>query len=105
MSVRAKRVEVQMHHHDVVYLDKCVFSSLHLPGDAPIWVTSSSEGKDLSNLWSGIFVGRQASSRAWYRTANGTGMPQHFQFDLGVSAKLNSFKLLQRGVFDHEALV
>ncbi|WP_257669232.1 DUF4998 domain-containing protein [Parapedobacter tibetensis] len=104
-STHASTVEVQMQHHEHIDLDKSLFSPLYLPGDAPIWVTSSSEGNDLSNLWSGIFLGRQASSRAWYRTADGTGMPQHFQFDLGVSAKLNSFKLLQRGAFDHEALV
>lgn len=104
-SAGASTVEVQMQHHENVDLDKSLFSPLYLPGDAPIWKTSSSEGNDLSNLWSGIFIGRKAESRAWYRTADGTGMPQHFQFDLGVSAKLNSFKLLQRGVFDHESLV
>ncbi|MGV3763731.1 DUF4998 domain-containing protein [Parapedobacter sp.] len=101
----ASVVEVSMQHHENIDLDKSLFAPLYLPGDAPIWVTSSSEGNDLSNLWSGIFHGTRAASRAWYRTADGTGMPQHFQFDLGVSAKLNNFKLLQRGVFDQQSLV
>lgn len=104
-STTAAIVDVEMQYHENIDLDKSLFSPLYLPGDAPIWVTSSSEGNDLSNLWSGIFIGKKAISRAWYRTADGTGVPQHFQFDLGVSAKLNSFKLLQRGVFDQQSLV
>lgn len=104
-STNASTVEVQMQYHENTELNKSLFSAVYLPGDAPIWVTSSSEGNDLSNLWNGIYIGRQASSRAWYRTADGTGMPQHFQFDLGITARLNSFTFWQRGVFDHESLV
>ena len=98
-------VEIQMQQRENIDLDKSLFAEFHLPGDAPIWVTSSSQGNALSNLWSGIFTGTTAAGRGWYRTADGAGYPQRFQFDLGVSAKLNSFTFWQRGVIDQQTLV
>ncbi len=82
-------------------LDKSLFAPYPLPGDA---APAAFENNKLSNLWSGVFVGNQAVG-AWYRTVDGSGMPHHFNFDLGVVAKLTSLRVWQRGAFDQASLV
>src|SRR3546814_2004550 len=74
-------------------LDKENFRPLILPTDAPKYKQSV-----LTNLWSDNIEGYGAGTTGWYRTANGSGMPQHFTFDLGVKAKLGRYQLWQRGV-------
>ncbi|MEC3878964.1 DUF4998 domain-containing protein [Parapedobacter sp. 10938] len=84
-----------------VELDKSLFSIYPLPGDA---VAASFANNNLASLWSGVFIGNQAAG-AWYRTVDGSGMPHHFNFDLGVVAKLTSLRVWQRGAFDQNSLV
>lgn len=71
----------------------------HLDTEAPAF-----SGSKMSNLWSGNFIGT-TSTTAWYRTDNGSGIPHHFTFDLGVRAKLSRFVFWQRGAFDREDLL
>lgn len=71
----------------------------HLDTEAPAF-----SGSRMSNLWSGNFVGT-AGTTAWYRTDNGSGIPHHFTFDLGVNAKLSRFVFWQRGAYDREDLL
>lgn len=56
------------------------------------------QGGPLHNLWNDRFSGGSSSRDTWTRTANGTGMPHHLTFDMGVQAKLSRFVLHQRGV-------
>jgi hypothetical protein len=87
---------------DNIELDRSLYAAYPLPGDA---LSQATAGNVLANLWSGVFAGTAASSGSWYRTANGSGMPHHFQFDLGIITKLNRYKLWQRGtVSEHNLL-
>lgn len=97
----ATTVEVQMQHRENIDLDKSLFSELALPGDGE---KQDIVGMQLSNLWSGVLAGNQEVG-AWYRTKNGSIFPLHFQFDLGVAAKLNSFTMWQRGTLSEHNLV
>ena len=99
-STSASIQEVQMLQHEGD-LDKSLFSELNLPGDG---VKQNLPGMKLANLWSGVLQGDQEAG-GWYRLNNGLTFPMRFQFDLGVQAKLNSFTMWQRGVFDQQSLV
>jgi hypothetical protein len=66
-----------------VELDKSRFREVKLPTDA----SASNRGT------------------AWYRTANGSGIPHHFTFELGVTAKLSRYIQHQRGVVSEASLV
>src|SRR3546814_19554256 len=81
-------------------LDKENFRPLILPTDAPKYNQSV-----LTNLWSDNIEGYGAGTTGWYRTANGSGMPQHFTFDLGVKVKLGRYQLWQRGVVSQTSLL
>ncbi|TJZ62935.1 DUF5126 domain-containing protein [Sphingobacterium olei] len=72
----------------------------NLPTEAPGW----QGGSVMSNLWSGVFVGT-TNSQAWYRTDERSGIPHHFTFDMGKTAKLSRFVYWQRGAFDREDLL
>lgn len=72
-----------------------------LPGDAPDWTGS---GNAMSNLWSGVLAG-SADNKAWYRTNNGSGIPHHFQFDLGVRTRLTGLRIWQRGTVNEHNLL
>lgn len=78
-------------------LDKARFREVRLPTDAPHW----NNAVLMSHLWSNSLEGGSAASNrgtAWYRTANGSGIPHHFTFELGVTAKLSRYVQHQRGV-------
>src|SRR5690606_4177091 len=46
-----------------------------------------------------------APARAWYRTANGSGIPHHFQIDLGRAVAISKIRLWQRGsMTEHQLL-
>lgn len=82
-------------------VDPALFSRYGLPGDAPDWDGS---GNDFTNLWSGVLAGG-APARAWYRTANGSGIPHHFQIDLGRAVAISKIRLWQRGsMTEHQLL-
>lgn len=53
--------------------------------------------RPLNILWNDNLVGGSSSSNTWMRTANGTGTPHHFTFEMGVVAKLSRFIMHQRG--------
>lgn len=100
----AEQVERAITFHQVedAELDQNLFSAYPLPGDASPQPTA---GNVMSNLWNGIFAGAAASTGSWYRTANGSGVPHHFQIDLGVKTTLSHYKLWQRGtVSEHNLL-
>lgn len=71
-----------------VALDKSLFKALDLTTDAPLY---NSKANPMSNLWDGDLT-------TWYRTANGSGSPHWYTLDLGVTAKLSSYTVWQRGV-------
>lgn len=66
--------------------DRNRFSQFRLPSDAP-----EGYGWTMSNLWNGTGTG------TGYHTAVGTGMPQTFTFDLGVTGKISRFRVWERG--------
>lgn len=48
-------------------------------------------------LWNDNLTGSASGSGGWYRTANGSGVPNQITIDMGVTAKLSRIKLWQRG--------
>ncbi len=78
-----------------VELDRNKYEEYTLPGDAPQYNTSANP---MSKLWDG-------DKNSWFRTANNSGSPHWFTFDLGVTAKLSSFKAWQRGILTEYNLV
>lgn len=82
-------------------VDPVLFARYSLPGDAPDWDGS---GNDFTNLWSGVLAGG-APARAWYRTENGSGMPHHFQIDLGREMAISKIRLWQRGAMTEHRLL
>ncbi|SFC32402.1 protein of unknown function [Parapedobacter composti] len=96
-----EEASLDIRHYEDVVLNKDRFVEFRLPGDASPWTGS---GNRMSSLWSGILSGNQ-SAGAWYRTNNGSGIPHHFQFDLGVTAKLTSYRLWQRGTVNEHHLL
>src|SRR5690606_21596082 len=58
----------------------------------------------IASLWSGVLQGNQ-SAGAWYRTADGSGIPHHFQFDLGVTTVLDEYRIWQRGTVNENNLL
>lgn len=77
-------------------LDKTRFREVKLPTDALQY-----SNVPMSNLWSNSLEGGSSASNrgtAWYRTTNGSGIPHHFTFELGVTAKLSRYVQHQRGV-------
>jgi len=84
-------------------MNKAKFREVKLPTDALQW-----SNIPMTNLWSNSLVGGSAVSNrgtAWYRTANGSGIPHHFTFELGVTAKLSRYIQHQRGVISEPELV
>src|SRR5690606_24027812 len=94
-------VEPALIHKIGEELDRDKFEIFPLPGDAE---AASYQGNTLANLWTGLKEGSVAEG-AWYRTNNGSGIPHHFQFDLGITAKLDRFVIWQRGAFDQQSLL
>src|SRR5690606_28906589 len=77
--------------------DKSLFSTLSptLPGDMGVYA-----GSALSNIWSGNYMGNNTiETNSFFRSANGTTLPAHFTFDLGVTGKLGRYVMWQRGAF------
>lgn len=68
-------------------LDKEKFGIVELPTDQP-----AAWGRTMDRVWDGIVDGNQSI----FHTAQGSGIPQWFTFDLGVTAKLSRFTLWQR---------
>lgn len=69
-------------------LDKSKFKEFTLPTDAPEYDATNNP---MSNLWDG-------NPDSWFRTANGSGTPHWYTFDLGGTTKLSSYTSWQRGV-------
>lgn len=82
-------------------VDPALFARYSLPGDALDWAGG---GNDLTNLWSGVLAGG-APAGAWYRTENGSGMPHHFQIDLGREMVISKLRLWQRGAMTEHRLL
>ncbi|MBY5957353.1 hypothetical protein KUV50_04340 [Membranicola marinus] len=78
-------------------LDKSLFSSYPLPGDAENYPVSYVK---LDNIWDDDITGN-----SWYGTADPAGNPHWFTFDLGVKAKLTEYTIWQRGVVSTLSLV
>jgi hypothetical protein len=76
-------------------LDKKLFKPFKLPTDANLHSNMS-----MSNLWNDVIVGGSSSNSSWLRTANGSGVPHWFTFDMGVKAKLSRFHYIPRGAVD-----
>lgn len=84
-------------------LDKTKFREVKLPTDAVQY-----SNVPMSNLWSNSLEGGSSPSNrgtAWYRTENGSGIPHHFTFELGATAKLSRYIQHQRGVVSEPTLV
>ncbi len=77
------------------------FKRLKLPGDA---ADATMNGNAFENLWSGVLAGG-APAKAWYRTETGSGMPQHFQIDLGKKVSLSKLRFWQRGSMTEYKLI
>lgn len=67
-------------------LDKSKFRQLQLPDDQP-----SAWGWEMAYLWDG-----ELEEPGFHTLQGATPQPHRFTFDLGVTAKLSRFKLLQR---------
>lgn len=78
-------------------LDKSKFQSILLPGDAPQYPISS---VSLENIWDDDLTGN-----SWYGTADSSGNPHWYTFDLGVKAQLTEYTVWQRGVISSLSLV
>lgn len=81
-------------------MDKKLFKPYKLPTDATLF-----NNQQMSNLWNNIVLGGSSSSTAWLRTANGSGVPHHITFDMGVTAKLSRFNFIPRGATDEQNLI
>lgn len=81
-------------------LNKKLFKIYKLPSDA-----STVAAGALTNLWNDKVEGGQGSSNTWFRTLNGSGMPHHFTFDLGVTARISRVIEIPRGAFDEKTLL
>lgn len=83
-------------------LDKSKFLPVTtLPGEPDWW----SYGP-MTNLWSeNMSDGNYSGQKAWFRTANGSGLVHHFTFDLGVTAKLSRYQQWQRGTVSEQTLL
>lgn len=66
--------------------NRAKFTQFRLPSDAP-----EGYGWSMSNLWNGTGTG------TGYHTAVGTGMPQTFTFDMGVTGKVSRYRVWERG--------
>ena len=88
---------VQLEEAVPVELDKSKFKEFILPTDAPKFDATNNP---MSALWDGKLDGN-----SWYRTANGSGSPHWYTFDMGVTAKLSSYTFWQRGVVSEHNLV
>lgn len=81
-------------------IDKGNFRELNMPGD-PAWFGSTR----VSYLWNNTWSGSGSGSGSWFRTDNGSGIPNHINFDMGVTAKLSRYIFWQRGtVSEHNLL-
>lgn len=75
-------------------LDKSKFKVHRLPGDAP-----AGYGWVMTRLWDGSIDAPNGFHTDHMGTsANPSGFPHHYTFDLGVTAKLSRFKFWQRGI-------
>ncbi|GAA4311806.1 DUF5000 domain-containing lipoprotein [Compostibacter hankyongensis] len=81
-------------------LDKKKFKGLSLPDDA-----STFPSGPITNLWNDKVSGGQSSSNTWFRTVNGSGIPQQVTIDMGTAAKLSRYTMVQRGAFDENNLL
>ncbi|GAA4316869.1 DUF5000 domain-containing lipoprotein [Compostibacter hankyongensis] len=77
-------------------LDKKKFKSLVLTTDA----VAASATVQMSNLWDDVTAYPQ-----FFRTATGSGIPHWFTMDLGTTAKLSRYVMIQRGAFDENTLL
>jgi len=70
-------------------LDKTKFKAVQLPGDT---YEQHSAGSGMATLWNNQWNG----SGGVFHTKPGSGLPQWFTFDLGISVKLSRFKVYHR---------
>lgn len=81
-------------------LDYSKFKHYRLPNDpadfAPNYVYF---------LWNDNVSSNPSGGGGWYRTANGTGVPNHITIDMGQSAKLSRMKFHQRGYISNTPLL
>lgn len=96
-----EEITIDMVSFDHVDLDNDRFVEYQLPGDAVPWTGANNA---IASLWSGVLQGNQ-SAGAWYRTADGSGIPHHFQFDLGVTTVLHEYRIWQRGTVNENNLL
>lgn len=75
-------------------LDRTKFQPVLLPTDA-----AEGYGWAMPNLWNGVIMTHTNVDNPGFHTAPGSGLPQWFTFDLGVTANLSRFKVYQRGGF------
>ncbi|OQB29050.1 MAG: hypothetical protein BWY08_02171 [Bacteroidetes bacterium ADurb.Bin174] len=73
-------------------LDKSLFKELKLPGDTHEGHISSA----LANLWNDLYGPNQRTGNHIFHTKPGTGLPQWFTFDMGVTALLSRIKVHHR---------
>lgn len=81
-------------------LNVSTFRDFILPTDA-----APSNGTKVSNLWNGVLEGKLNNVIQWYRTVDGSGIPHWFTFDMGVTSRLTSFVMWQRGTRDEPTLL
>ncbi|SEM53285.1 protein of unknown function [bacterium A37T11] len=81
-------------------MDKKKFVGLKLPTDASTFGSTT-----LANLWNDVVSGGSSSTKTWYRSVNGAGIPHWITFDMGVTAKLSRFVEVPRGAFDEQNLL
>ncbi len=73
-------------------MDKSKFAELKLPGDTHEGHIDSS----LKNLWNGLYGDGQRTGNHIFHTKPGTGLPQWFSMDMGVTALLSRVVVVHR---------
>src|SRR5690606_17523355 len=59
----------------------------------------------VSFLWNDNLTDSRSGYGGWYRTENGSGVPNQITVDMGVTAKLSRFKFWQRGTISEKNLL
>jgi hypothetical protein len=83
-----------------VELDKGRFQEKRMPNDALPFGANR-----VPFLWNNNRTGSASGSGGWYRTANGSGVPNQVTIDMGVKAKISRFIMWQRGSISEQSLL
>jgi len=81
-------------------LDYMRFAEHKLVNDPPPFSSTK-----VASLWNNNLSGSATNSGGWYRTANGSGIPNQVTIDMGVTAKLSRLLIWQRGTVSETALL